>query len=67
VLVPSYHGGMFDQNNRRMLISFCIVFITFDFCFRQFTSERSKGDIVTIIRAIVLLLSKEYYSCFIFC
>jgi hypothetical protein len=64
VLVPSYHGGMFDHNTRRVLISFCIVFLTFDLCFRQVTSDSSKGATVTIICAIVLLLlSKEYYSC----
>jgi hypothetical protein len=45
---------MFDHNTRRVLISFCIVFLTFDLCFRQVTSESSKRAIVTIIRAIVL-------------
>jgi hypothetical protein len=64
VLVPDYHGGMFDHNTRRVLISFRIVFITFDLCVRQVTSDSSKGSIVTIIRAIVLLLlSKECYYC----
>ena len=54
MLVPGYYGGMFDHNTRRVLISFHIVFLTFDLCFRQVTSESSKGATVTIIRAIVL-------------
>jgi hypothetical protein len=54
VLVPSYHGGMFDHNTRRVLTSFRIVFLTFDLCFRQVTSDSSKGATVTILRAIVL-------------
>jgi hypothetical protein len=45
---------MFDHNTRRVLISFRIVFLTFDLCFRQVTSESSKGATVTIIRAIAL-------------
>jgi hypothetical protein len=45
---------MFDHNTRRVLISFCIVSLTFDLCFRQATSESSKGATVTIIRANVL-------------
>jgi hypothetical protein len=52
VLVPCYHGGMFDHNTRRVLTSFHIVFVTFDVCFRHVTSDSSKGDNVTIIRAI---------------
>ena len=43
-----------DHNTRRVLISFHIVFLTFDLCFRQVTSDSSKGTIVMIIRAIVL-------------
>jgi hypothetical protein len=54
VLVPGYHGGMFDHNTRRVLISFRIVSITFDICFRQVTSDSPKGATVTIVRAIVL-------------
>jgi hypothetical protein len=54
VLVPSCHGGMFDHNTIRVLISFRIVFLTFDLYFRQVTSDSSKGAIVIIIRAIVL-------------
>ena len=46
---------MFDHNTRRVLISFRIVFLTFDLCFRQVTSDSSEGATVTIIRAIVLL------------
>jgi hypothetical protein len=45
---------MFDHNTRRVLISFRIVFLTFDLCFRQVTSESSKGPTVTIIHVIVL-------------
>ena len=45
---------MFDHNTRRVLISFRIVFLTLDPCFRQVTSQSSKGAIVTIVRAIVL-------------
>jgi hypothetical protein len=56
VLVPGYHGLMFDHNTRRVLISFRIVFLTFDICFRKVTGDSSKGAIVTIIRDIVLLL-----------
>jgi hypothetical protein len=66
VLIPGYHEGMFAHNTRRVLISFCIIFLTFDPCSREVTNEISKGATVTIIRAIVLL-SKEYYSCLLFC
>jgi hypothetical protein len=54
VLIPGYLGWMFDHNTRRVLISFSIVFLTFDPCFRQITSEISKGATVMIIHAIVL-------------
>jgi hypothetical protein len=54
VLIPGYHGGMFDHNTRRVLTSFRIVFLTFDLCFRQVTSDSSKGATVMIIRVIVL-------------
>jgi hypothetical protein len=54
VFVPGYHGRMFDHNTRRVLTSFRIVFLTFDLCFRQVTSDSSKGPTVTIICAIVL-------------
>jgi hypothetical protein len=68
VLVPGYHGGMVDHNTRRVLIPFRIVILTFDLCFRQVTSDSSKGATVAIIRAIVLLLlPKECYSCLLFC
>ena len=56
MLVPSYHGGMFDHNTRRVLISFRIVFLTFDLCLRHVTSDSSKGATVTIIHAIVLFI-----------
>jgi hypothetical protein len=54
VLVPGCHGGMFDHSTIRMLTSFRIVSLTFDLCFRQATSDSSKGATVMIIRAIVL-------------
>jgi hypothetical protein len=54
VLIPGYHGGMFDYNTRRVLISFHIVFLTFDLCFRQVTSDSSKGATVMIICVFVL-------------
>jgi hypothetical protein len=54
VLVPGCHGGMFDHNTIRVLTSFRIVFLTFDLCFRQATSDSSKGATVMIIRAISL-------------
>ena len=54
MLIPGYHGGMFDHNTRRVLTSFRIVFLTFDLCFRQVTSDSSKGATMMIIRAIVL-------------
>jgi hypothetical protein len=54
VLIPGYHGGMFDHNTRRVLNSFCIVFLTFNLCFRQVTSDSSKGATVMIIRVYVL-------------
>jgi hypothetical protein len=54
VLILGYHGGMFDHNTRRMLTSFHIIFLTFDLCFRQATSDSSKGATVMIICAIVL-------------
>jgi hypothetical protein len=66
VLIPGYHEGMFARNTRGMLISFRIIFLTFDPCSRQVTNESSKGSIVTIICAI-FLLSKEYYYCLLFC
>ena len=54
MLVLGYHGGMFDYNTRRVLTSFHIVFLTFDLCFRQVTSDSSKGATVMIIRVFVL-------------
>jgi predicted membrane protein len=53
-LVLVYHGGMFDHNTRRVLLSFRIVFLTFDLCFSQVTSDSPKGATVMIIRTIVL-------------
>jgi hypothetical protein len=54
VLVPGFHGGMFDHNTIRVLTSFRIVFLTFNLYFRQVTSDSSKGATVMIIHAIVL-------------
>jgi hypothetical protein len=54
VLVPGFHGGMFDHNTIRVLTSFCIVSLTFNLCFRQVTSDSSKGATMMIVRAIAL-------------
>jgi hypothetical protein len=54
VLIPGYHGGMFDHNTRRVLTSFRIVFLTFDLCFKQVTSDSSKRATMMIIRVFVL-------------
>jgi hypothetical protein len=59
VLVPGCHGGMFDHNTMRVLTSFRILFLTFNLCFRQITSDSSKGAIVMIICAIVLYYQKD--------
>jgi hypothetical protein len=45
---------MFDHNTRRVLTSFCIVFLTFDLFFRQVTSDSSKGATVMIIHVFIL-------------
>jgi hypothetical protein len=54
VLVPGFHGGMFDYNTIRVLTSFRSVSLTFDRCIRQVTSDSSKGDTVMIARVIAL-------------
>jgi hypothetical protein len=54
VLILGYHGGMFDENTRRVLTSFRIVSLNFDLFLRQATSDISKEAIVMIIHAIVL-------------
>ena len=54
MLVPSCHGGMFDHNTIRVLTSFSIVSLAFDLCFRQDTSDSSKGATVMIIHVFVL-------------
>jgi hypothetical protein len=59
VLVPGFHGGMFDHNTKRVLTSFCIVFITFDLYFSQVTSDISKGAIVMIICLLFYLLLQK--------
>jgi hypothetical protein len=59
VLVPGFHGGMCDHNTMRVLTSFRIVFLTFNLCFRQITSDISKGAIVMIVRVIALYYQKD--------
>jgi hypothetical protein len=54
VLVPGCHGGMFDHNTIRVLTSFRIVSLTFNLCFKQVTSDNSKGATVMIVHAIAL-------------
>jgi hypothetical protein len=62
LLIPGYQGGMFDHNTRRVFLSFCIVFLTFDLCFRQVTSDSSKGATVTIVLTIISLLLLLFMS-----
>jgi hypothetical protein len=50
---------MFDHNTMRVLTSFCIVFLTFNVCFRQITSDSSKGATVMIVYAIALYYQKD--------
>jgi hypothetical protein len=59
VLVPGCRGGMFDHDTIRVLTSFRIVSLTFNLCFRQVTSDSSKGAIVMIVRAIALSTISE--------
>jgi hypothetical protein len=59
VLVPGCHEGMFDHNTMRVLTSFRIVFLTFNLCFRQITSDSSKGATVMIVSAIALYFQKD--------
>jgi hypothetical protein len=59
VLVPGCHGGMFDHNTMRVLTSFRIVFLTFNLCFKQITSDSSKGATVMIVHAIALYYQKD--------
>ena len=59
MLVPGCHGGMFDHNTMRVLTSFCIVFLTFNLCFRQVIGDSSKGATVMIVRAIALYYQKD--------
>jgi RsiW-degrading membrane proteinase PrsW (M82 family) len=48
---------MIDHNTRRVLLSFLIiVFLNFDLCFRQVTSDSSEGATVTIVLAIVFII-----------
>jgi hypothetical protein len=59
VSVPGCHGGMFDHKTIRVLTSFRSVSLTFDRCFRQATSDSSKGATVMIIRAIFYYYQKD--------
>jgi hypothetical protein len=59
VLVLGFHGGMFDHNTMRVLTSFHIVFLTFNICFRQITSDSSKGATVTTVSAIALYYQND--------
>jgi hypothetical protein len=45
---------MLDHNTRKVLISFHIIILTFDLCFKQVTSDSSKGATVMIFHVIVL-------------
>jgi hypothetical protein len=58
---------MFDHNTMRVLTSFRIVFLTYNLCFRQITSDSSKGATVMIVRAIALYYQKDIIlaSCFL--
>jgi hypothetical protein len=49
---------MFDHNTIRVLTSFRSVSLTFDRCFRQATSDSSKGATVMIIRAISIIIKR---------
>ncbi len=51
MLVPGCHEGMFDHNTMRVLTSFHIVFLTFNLCLKQITSDSSKGATVMIVHA----------------
>jgi hypothetical protein len=66
VLVPGCHGGMFDHNTMRVLTSFRIVFLTFNLCFRQITSDSSKGATMMIVCAIALYYQKDIILAFCF-
>jgi hypothetical protein len=59
VLVPGCHGGIFDHNTMKVLTSFRIVLLTFNPCFKQITSDSSKGAIVMIVRVIALFYQKD--------
>ena len=54
MLVLGCHGGMLYHNTIRVLTSFCSLSLNFDRCFRQATSDHSKGATLMIICAIVL-------------
>jgi hypothetical protein len=50
---------MFDYNTRRVLISYCVVFLTFDFCFRKVTSNSSRGATVMIVLTVFIIIIKS--------
>jgi hypothetical protein len=65
VLVLGFHEGMFDHNTMRVLTSFCIVFLTFNLCFRKITSDSSKGATEMIVFSIALYYQKDIIlACF---
>jgi hypothetical protein len=59
---------MIDHNTRRVLLSFLIiVFLTFDPCFRQVTSDSSEGATMTnalAIISIIIIKSIIFVYCF---
>jgi hypothetical protein len=59
---------MIDHNTRRVLLSFLIiVLLTHNPCFKQVTSDSSKGDTITnCSRFCFFYYYKEYYPCILF-
>jgi hypothetical protein len=66
VLVPGCHGGMFDHNTMRVLTSFSYCIPYLNLCFRQVTSDSSKGATVMIVRAITLYYQRDINLAFFF-
>ena len=54
MLVPGWHGRMFDHNTIRVLTSFRSVSLTLNRFFKQAMSDISKRATVMIIHAIAL-------------
>jgi hypothetical protein len=59
VLVLGCHGRMFDHNTMRVLTSFsyCIPYV--NLCFRQVTSDSSKGATMMIVHVITLYYQND--------